>query len=153
MKWLLSRAALLLLALVVATAGRAAGTLAAPAKTQYASQHDALMAASLLATSIGGNLVLTSGTRSMEPLIHGKTYVVVAKHPYQAIAKQDILLYRGRPDAAKADRKTILHRAVLQDKYGWMMSGDNNRFSESWDRVTADNYLGTVVAIFAFPQA
>ena len=34
-----------------------------------------------------------------------------------------------------------------------MMSGDNNRWSESWDRVTEGNYMGKVVAIFAFPQA
>jgi hypothetical protein len=40
----------------------------------------------------------------------------------------------------------------LHDRYGWIMSGDNNRWSESWDRVTADNYIGTVVALFAYPQ-
>ena len=156
MKSLLSRTALLVLALgslFSTVAAHAAGSAAAPAKLQFATQRQAMLAASLFARSTGGSLVLTSGTSSMEPLIHGKTYVVVAKRPYTSISKSDILLYQGRPDASKADRKTILHRAVLQDKYGWLMSGDNNRWSESWDRVTTANYEGTVVAIFAFPKA
>ena len=33
-----------------------------------------------------------------------------------------------------------------------MMSGDNNRWTESWDRVTPQTYVGTVVALFAFPN-
>ena len=156
MKSLLARTALLLLALgalvptVAAHPSEAAPT---PPKNQYATQREAMLAASLYARSTGGSLILTSGTSSMEPLIHGRTYVVIAKRPYASISKSDLLVYQGRPDASKADRRTILHRAVLQDKYGWLMSGDNNRWSESWDRVTADNYVGTVVAIFAFPKA
>ncbi len=148
MKSLLSRTGLLLLALAAAAVTRAA----APATSPCGSQLEAMLAANALAKSVGGTLVLTSGTRSMEPLIHGRTYVVVAKRPYRSIARQDILLYRGRPDAAKSERRPLLHRAVLQDRYGWLMSGDNNRWSESWDRVTPDTYLGTVVAIFSFPQ-
>jgi hypothetical protein len=124
-----------------------------PAKTPCASRVAAFSAASLYAAKVGGSLILTSGTPSMEPLIHGRTYVVVQRLPYASIAKHDILLYKGRPDASKPDQKAMLHRAVLHDSYGWMMSGDNNRWSESWDRVTPDTYLGTVVAIFSFPQA
>ncbi len=152
MKSLLSRTGLLLLALAAAAATRAAEPEGAPAISRCGSQREAMLAANALAKSVGGTLVLTSGTRSMEPLIHGRTYVVVAQRPYRSIARQDILLYRGRPDAAKSERRPLLHRAVLQDRYGWLMSGDNNRWSESWDRVTPDTYLGTVVAIFSFPQ-
>ena len=46
----------------------------------------------------------------------------------------------------------MLHRAVMHDRRGWIMSGDNNRWSESWDRVTTENYIGTVKALFAFPN-
>jgi hypothetical protein len=152
-KSLLARTALLALALSVAVSTAAADTVRNPAKMQYASQREAMLAANLYARSSGGSLILTSGTASMKPLIQGKVYAVIVKRPYAAIAKSDLLVYQGRANAAKADRQTILHRAVLQDKYGWMMSGDNNRWSESWDRVTTDNYVGTVVALFAFPQA
>ena len=41
-----------------------------------------------------------------------------------------------------------LHRAVLRDRGGWLMSGDNNARSESWDRVTPQTYVGTVEALF-----
>jgi hypothetical protein len=152
-KSLLARTALLLLALSVAVSTVAADTVRNPAKMQYASQREAMLAANLYARCSGGSLILTSGTASMKPLIQGKVYAVVVKRSYASIAKSDLLVYQGRANAAKADRQTILHRAVLQDKYGWMMSGDNNRWSESWDRVTSDNYVGTVVALFAFPQA
>jgi len=33
------------------------------------------------------------------------------------------------------------------------MRGDNNRWTESWDRVTPKNYMGRAVALFTFPQA
>jgi hypothetical protein len=122
-------------------------------QTQCASQGAAFAAAQVYALLHGGTLVLTSGTPSMEPLIHGKTYVVVEKRPYAAISLNDILLYQGRPDANRPETKTMLHRAVAHDRYGWMMRGDYNRYTESWDRVTPQTYSGTVVAIFAFPQA
>jgi hypothetical protein len=87
----------------------------------------------------------------MEPLIHGRTYAVVQNRPYASIKKRDLLVYLGRPDASKPDRLEMLHRAVEGDRHGWIMSGDNNRWSESWDRVTPKTYLGTVVALFEFP--
>ena len=47
----------------------------------------------------------------------------------------------------------MLHRAVDRDSGGWIMSGDNNRWSERWDRVTPTTYMGTVVALVEFSQA
>jgi hypothetical protein len=116
------------------------------------SRIEAFAACQAYAAANGGSVVITSGTPSMEPLIHGKTYVVAQKRPYVLIAKGDLLVYMGRPDASKADRTRMLHRAVQSDRYGWLMSGDNNRWSESWDRVTPQTYLGVVVALFDFPQ-
>jgi hypothetical protein len=156
MKVLLRHTGLLLLVVAAFLSNASAESAAGahnPAKVQYASQRQALLAASSFAKLAGGSLILTSGTHSMEPLIHGKTYVVIVKRPYATITQRDLLVYRGRPNANKAGTTTILHRAVMHDSYGWLMSGDNNRWSESWDRVTTDNYSGTVVAIFAFPQA
>jgi hypothetical protein len=123
-----------------------------PAKHICPSQLDALLACESFATANGGTVVSTSGTPSMEPLIHGKTYAVVVRRPYESIAMRYLLVYMGRPDASKPDRLKMLHRAVLHDRYGWMMSGDNNRWSESWDRVTPETYVGIVVALFEYPQ-
>jgi hypothetical protein len=153
MKFLLRQTSLLLLALAALVSTTAAEVSHNPAKVQYETQRQAMLAAASYAKLTGGSLILTSGTHSMEPLIHGKTYAVIVKLPFSAITQRDLLVYHGRPNANKADTITILHRAVSHDKYGWLMSGDNNRYSESWDRVTPDNYAGTVVALFAFPQA
>jgi hypothetical protein len=89
----------------------------------------------------------------MQPLIHGKVYVVVRKVPYETITKGDLLVYMGRPNASRRDRISMLHRTVQHDSGGWLMCGDNNARTESWDRVTPTNYLGTVTMILEFPQA
>jgi hypothetical protein len=112
------------------------------------SAEEAARGSHALAQEIGGTVVRTSGSPSMEPLIHGSVYVVIQKVPYETIQKADVLVYMGRLDARRPDRTCILHRAVDHDRGGWLMSGDNNRWSESWDRVTPDNYIGTVVMIF-----
>jgi hypothetical protein len=153
MKFLLRSTGLLLLALGTFFSSAIAESSRNPAKIQYTTQHDALLAAASFAKLAHGSLILTSGTHSMEPLIHGKTYAVIVKEPFASINPRDLLVYRGRPNANLPDTMTILHRAVQHDKYGWLMSGDNNRWTESWDRVTSDNYSGTVIALFAFPQA
>ena len=105
-----------------------------------------------LAKDAGASLLLTSGTNSMEPLIHGRAYVVVEYQTYDTITRGDLLVYMGRPNARKTERKCMLHRAVMEDHGGWLMCGDNNRWSESWDRVTPASYIGTVTAILEFPQ-
>lgn len=120
----------------------------AAVKRVYSSVEDAAAASQQVARDIGGAVMITSGTPSMEPLIHGRTYVVLKKQPYAQIQKSDILVYMGRLDPRSPQRTCTLHRAVDNDRYGWLMSGDNNRWTESWDRVTPDNYVGTVVMIF-----
>jgi hypothetical protein len=109
---------------------------------------EAAAASRKAAEQLGGSVMITSGSPSMEPLIHGCAYVVVRKQPFAAIHKSDLLVYMGRLDPHSLERTRTLHRAVDCDRYGWIMSGDNNRWSESWDRVTPDNYVGTVVMIF-----
>jgi hypothetical protein len=117
------------------------------------SREEAMVKSGELAVLSGGAVFETTGTPSMEPLIHGKTYAVVIRTPFETISRKDILVYMGRPNAAKPERMRMLHRAVLHDSGGWIMSGDNNRWSESWDRVTPGTYVGTVVALYAYPQA
>lgn len=117
-------------------------------KFTYPTADSAADACWALARTLGGTVVRTSGTPSMEPLIHGVAFAVITKRPYGEIKKSDILVYMGLLDPRRTERTCTLHRAVSRDRAGWLMSGDNNRWSESWDRVTPDNYLGTVVTIF-----
>ena len=149
-------------ATVISYAGNASGELTLspnlyfggsnPKKIRCQSREEALQLGKSVAGKTGANLLVTSGTKSMEPLIHGRSYVVVQPRPYHSISKGDLLVYQGRPDASKQERVCMLHRAVLQDKGGWLMSGDSNRWTESWDRVTPDTYQGTVTTILEFPQ-
>ena len=46
---------------------------------------------------------------------------------------------------ASYNSNPIIHRAVQKDLHGWLMSGDSAKVSESWARVTRENYLGTAV--------
>jgi len=124
-----------------------------PAKVSCPDRAEALAACMAYAAANGGTVVITSGTPSMEPYIHGRTYAVIQKRSFDSIAQFDLLVYMGRPNGSKPDRLKMLHRAVRHDRFGWLMSGDNNRWSESWDRVTPQTYFGIVVALFEFPQA
>src|SRR5665213_72844 len=110
MKFLPRQIGLLLRAMGALLSTAAAEVAHNPSKIEYATQRQALLAASSYAKLTHGSLILTSGTRSMEPLIHGKTYAVIVKLPFDSIAQRDLLVYRGRPNANQADTVTILHR-------------------------------------------
>ena len=69
--------------------------------------------------------------------------VVVSVKNYPAIELGQVLIY-----SATYHDKPIIHRAVEKDGYGWLMSGDSSPRSESWARVTEENYLGTAVAAY-----
>lgn len=109
---------------------------------------NALLSANVYAKLHGGKVYRTLGTGSMKPLLDAPAYVVCQDVPFDGVQLKDVLVYNGRLDPSKPDRKVLIHRAVLKDKYGWLMSGDNNKRSESWDRVTKDTLLGRCVVIF-----
>jgi hypothetical protein len=131
----------------------AAGSYAVPERIFCPSRAAAEMLANARAGEPGVSMMLTSGTPSMEPVIRGQVYVLVQYLQYDTIAPGDLLVYQGRPNASKSDRSCMLHRAVKLDRGGWLMCGDNNRWSESWDRVTPVTYLGTVTTIIEFPRS
>jgi hypothetical protein len=123
-----------------------------PLKIICRSRAEALaLASTYLQQFPDSGLYVTSGTPSMEPFIIGRVYVVVQYRPYDSIERGEVLVYMGRPDANKTGRSCMLHRAVLRDHGGWLMCGDNNHWSESWDRVTPVNYLGTAVVVLEAP--
>ena len=88
-----------------------------------------------------------SHTGSMKPFLQGGEYVVTVAN-YDAIRLGQILVYH-----APYNKSPIVHRAVQKDKDGWIMSGDANRHTESWFRVTKDNYLGTVVSVYRLDKS
>ena len=46
----------------------------------------------------------------------------------------------------------VLHQAAAKDSGGWIMSGLHNERSETWERVTAANYIGTVARVYVWVQ-
>lgn len=46
----------------------------------------------------------------------------------------------------------VLHQAAAHDSGGWIMSGLHNERSETWERVTAANYIGTVARVYVWAQ-
>lgn len=107
---------------------------------------DPFLAAAAHAGRVGGRVFTVAYTGSMKPfLMGGEKVVVVGEFP--AVKKGDVLIYEGALNPY-GPTTTIIHRAVDKDKGGWIMSGDNNAHTETWSRVTAQNYRGTVVAIY-----
>jgi len=88
-----------------------------------------------------------SHTGSMKPFLQGGEYVVTVAN-YEAIRLGQILVYY-----APYNKSPLVHRAVQKDKDGWIMSGDSAKHTESWFRVTKDNYLGTVVSVYRLDKS
>ena len=94
------------------------------------------------AKKLGGAVWHVTNTGSMKPLLRGGEYAVtVAK--FSEVKQGQVLVYRATYNA-----NPIIHRAVEHDRDGWIMSGDSAKHTETWARVTAANYLGTVVLIY-----
>lgn len=120
-----------------------------PAVVVHETAADARKAAIAEAVAIGGKHYQTSGTPSMEPLCVGKVFLVAAPKKYEELQQGEIANYRPK----WANGGIVVHRLVQKDKGGWIASGDNNRNSENWERVKADNYLDAVVKIHTYKGA
>ena len=44
----------------------------------------------------------------------------------------------------------VMHQAALRDAGGWIMSGLHNERSETWERLTPANYVGTVARVYTW---
>jgi hypothetical protein len=120
-----------------------------PAIVVHPTADDARVAAEAEAKKVGGKLYRTANTGSMRPTISGQSYVVGVKKPYDQIKEGEIGNYM--PKWAKG--QVVIHRFVQKDKGGWIASGDANKRSESWERVTPENYHDTVTAIHTYVGA
>jgi hypothetical protein len=100
------------------------------------------LAAETAAKALDGRIWVVSHTGSMKPLLQGGEYAVTVKE-YANVKLGQVLVYN-----ATYHNTPIIHRAVDKDSHGWLMAGDTAARSESWARVTDQNYLGTVVAVY-----
>jgi hypothetical protein len=99
------------------------------------------------ALKIDGRIFDVANTGSMRPTIDGTPFVVGEKAPYETLKEGDIITYNPKWNKGKS----IMHRLVKKDKGGWIASGDNNKRSESWERVTPETYDSKIVAVYRFP--
>ena len=119
----------------------------------YDSPRVTELSAAAHAKDVGGYVsLILPPTSSMSPTLEIGDYVVVsspANDPFENIVAGDPVRYlaHGSPHFSP-DTGAIIHRAVLKDSYGWIMSGDANAHSESKWRLTRENYLGRAVAIY-----
>ncbi len=121
-----------------------------PPVKNCASQAEAFNLAMAFAAKEHVELMPTTGTGSMKPLIPGKA-VLLVKKDFGAVAVGNVLVYSGRLTAAPSEPITLCHRAKLLDAGGFVMQGDHGCILETWQRVTPKNYRGTVLMIFNYP--
>lgn len=123
-----------------------------PTLYKHDTDNAAFTAARQHAADIKGDYNWVAPTGSMEPLILGYDWIVWRKPdtaPYADLRAGQVIVYK----ADWLPGKTVVHRLVQKDSHGWILSGDNNPYSEASWRVTEATYLGTVVAINRSPRA
>lgn len=89
-------------------------------------------------------------TGSMVPLIpKASCYLVVRKIPFKAARLGTVNTYW--PDWLPG--QNVVHRFVAKDRLGFIASGDANKHTEAFARVTADNFEGEVVGLWIVQPA
>ena len=105
-------------------------------------------AAKTAAERPGRTLHEVAPTGSMVPLIpKARCYLVTEAIPFESIRLGMVATY----SAAWHPGTPLVHRLVARDKLGYIASGDANKHTESFDRVTPANFMGEVVGIWTFP--
>lgn len=122
-----------------------------PPVTACADRTQAWLAACAIANPVAGDVVITSGTPSMVPLIPAApTWLAVKPIPFSEIRLGIVGIYRS----PLSPTGVMCHRLTAHgDATGYIASGDNNRYSEPRNYVRAENFLGEVIGIFTFPNS
>lgn len=128
-----------------------------PPMFTYPTETLTRLSAEARAKDIGGMVFWVADTHSMEPLLKGGDYIVLAppsRAPYAALKAGQVITYK----ATWYSKHPVTHRTRTKDGYGWVVSGDNvrpdiaadgrDRHSEASYRVTEASYLGTVDGIY-----
>lgn len=147
---------LLTVVLLLVLAGCSPSPRIDPALYSAASERMAWLAAEAHARDVRGFVFRVLDTHSMEPVLRGSDYIVVIKTPWESVEVGRIITYRA--SWAPDDSPPVVHRLVERDRHGGIAAGDNvrpdiapngsNRRSEARHRITSENYVGTVLAIY-----
>lgn len=123
-----------------------------PPRIVCANQGEALAQAGAGATPV-------LGTGSMSPWI---PEALPGRDPFSTVVAYAVLdssaNFKGITTGALVvytpiwANRCVMHQAALRDSGGWIMSGLHNERSETWERVTAANYVGTVSRVYTWPQ-
>lgn len=123
-----------------------------PPRIVCASQGEALAQAGVGATAVLGTGSMApwipAALPGNDPLTTVVAYAVMdPAASFDGITTGALVVYT--PGWSKA---RVLHQAALRDSGGWIMSGLHNERSETWERVTAANYIGTVSRVYVWAQ-
>ena len=125
-----------------------------PQRIECANQADAIKQA-------GPNAYPVRGTGSMAPFFPATpagvdpmttfvAYVVPSGASYGEIKPGNLCIYwMALPDGTKL---LVIHQAALKDSGGWIMSGLHNKRSESWARVTKENFVVVIGRAYVWKQ-
>lgn len=123
-------------------------------------QDQALQRANAYSNTHGGPIYAILGTGSMAPYIppskaglDPKTTTVayavgVPNSSYTDIQAGNLCVYMAEWDA----KLCVIHSAAQKTYGGWVMSGLHNARSESWARVTPQNFRGIVARVFVWTK-
>lgn len=84
----------------------------------------------------------------------GDDYLVVAgkgNRSFGSLKAGEIITYQA--DWLPVGAAPVTHRLVKRESDGWILSGDDNRQTESKWRVTEKTYIGVVVAIYRLKKS
>jgi hypothetical protein len=118
-----------------------------PIVTECESQEAARNLAKKTIAATGGQLVVTAGTPSMEPLIIGEAILIIIKCNYEDLQPGDVVQVNTRLGRFS----DFTHRIESIDGAGWSISGDNNSHYDK-ARVTPTNLMGRCTHIFTSPE-
>jgi len=111
-------------------------------------------------TQAGPGAIPVAGTGSMAPYIPAApagsdplttimAYVVIdPEATYSNIKLGSLCIY-----AADWTKFHVMHQASAQDSLGWIGSGLHNARSESFARITPQNFVGIVARVYTWPAA
>jgi len=90
-----------------------------------------------------------NSTGSMLPTLQGGEWAVLA-HDFAGIKLGDVVAYRTVGGSSPEIGHRLVHRIVSGDaQTGWIPKGDTwGNPIETWNPITEDNYIGTLVAAF-----
>lgn len=145
----------LVLALLVFLATRSQRVLEAglPPRFECVGQLDALVKAGERAVPIAGTGSMAPYIPPAAPGLDPLATIVAYARPregarFEDIKAGDLVIYR----AAWNPANPVMHQAAQRDSLGWIMSGLHNERSESWERVTAENFKAIIERIYVWHQ-